>query len=217
MAVSDQLQTGVSTYAVQGRQGWLIDQHLSFGPYQSGKVKRGWTKAYDIPFILRFTGAKERLQFELAGQEGGTAEVFCLGKLRETDLTWFKEYFEINLRTKDLFSGTVVLNEHDSYTFVVENLNQNNHFREAAGYVHGPKMQLTMQSVSRLEGDKAWLGQQVPGFEFVHDGRVIGAVETLDNGRVWIRNNLPEDQRLLTAALSAALLLRSELEGKAEL
>lgn len=217
MAVSDQLESNATPYAVQGRQGWLINQHLSFGPYQSGKVKRSWTKAYSIPFILRFSGAKERLQFEISGEGSRTAEVFCLGKLRETDLIWFDEYFEVNLKTKDFFSGTVVLNENESYTFLVENLNQNNHFREAAGYVQGPGMRLTIRPVSRLAGDKAWLGEQVPGFEFVHEEKVIGAVETLNNGRVWIRDNISPDQQLLSAALAAALLLRSELEEKAEL
>lgn len=216
MAVSEQLQSQASAYEVKGRQGWLLKQQLSFGPYRTGTVKRGWTKGYDIPFILRFSGAGERLQFEISGQTGATAEVFCLGKLAETDLTWFSEYFDINLRAKDVFSGAIVLDERRNFTFVVENLNQNNHFREARGYLYGSDTRMQIQPVMKLQGDKAWLGRQAPGFEFIVEDRVIGAVETLNQGQVWINNRLQTDQQLLAAALSAALLLRSELEEAAE-
>lgn len=62
MMINDTLVNDAQVLPVEGRQGWMIKQQLSFGPYQSEEVKRGWTFSYDIPFLLRFQGAKEKLQ-----------------------------------------------------------------------------------------------------------------------------------------------------------
>ncbi len=178
----------------------MVKQRLSFGPYQTGSVKRGWTKGYNLPFILHFSGAKERLQFQISDEDGGAAEVFCLGKLTETDLSWFDEFFDINLRSKDIFSGTIVLDESRSFTFFIDNLNQNNHFREATGYLHGPDIRMHIRPVMKLQSDKTWLGQQAPGFEFSIEDHFVGAVETLNRGAVWMDNQLESDQQLLEEA-----------------
>ncbi|MDX1556812.1 MAG: hypothetical protein R3212_12350, partial [Xanthomonadales bacterium] len=53
--------SGIEPMNVKGRQGWQIKQVIRFGEFSAGPVKRGWTKGYDWPFVVRFTGAKEKL------------------------------------------------------------------------------------------------------------------------------------------------------------
>lgn len=211
MLVDQRLQGESMAYEVNGRNGWLINQHLSFGPYRSGKVDRGWTKGYDFPFIVRFTGAKEKLSFTLQDGQGNEASVFCLGKLREQDLMLFHQYFAINLKAKDAFTGSVVLNGDTAYDFYVTNLNQNNWFKEAKGWVQGENINLVIRPVEKLSNNKRMLDMQVPGFEFVLDNKVVGAVETLNRGKVWLHKDLQEDQKIVLASIASALLLRSEL------
>ena len=69
MAIDQQLHTSTAM-PVKGRQGWMVNQHLSFGEFTSGKVNRGWLKRYDIPFIVRFSGAKEKLAYDLTEAAG---------------------------------------------------------------------------------------------------------------------------------------------------
>ncbi|GJM34825.1 MAG: hypothetical protein DHS20C18_38260 [Saprospiraceae bacterium] len=209
--VDENLQADTALYNVKGRQGWLVNQHLSFGDYRTGKVDRSWTKGYDIPFIIRFSGAKEKLSFTLQDAVGDKADVFCLGKLREQDLLIFHKYFDINIKAKDAFTGSVAIGERNSFDFYVTNLNQNNWFREAEGWIKGEDLTISIQPIKHLEGGKRMLDMQAPGFSFVRDGKTLGAVEVLNQGRIWIKNDLPGEEKLLLAGVASALLLRSEL------
>jgi hypothetical protein len=47
------------------------------------------------------------------------------------------------------------------------------------------------------------------GFEYKAEGRSVGAVQIFNNGKVWIRNGLLEEQKLVLAALSTALMIRN--------
>lgn len=212
MAVDNELQSSTAM-SVKGRQGWMLNQHLSFGEFTTGKVKRGWLKSYDIPFIVRFSGAKEKLSYDLTDSGGNTAEVFCMGKLREQDLPLFNQLFEVNLNWQDAFSGTISLNEgRQHYDFLVTDLNQNNWFRPAEGFIRYRDGLIEIQPVDKLSNGKRALGMEALGFQFVYKGEVVGAVETLNNGRVWLKDGLAPDLRLILGSVSAALLLRSELE-----
>lgn len=218
MQVDEQLSAEAIVMPVKGRQGWLINQHLSFGPFMSSKVDRGWTKSYDIPFIIHFSGSKEKLSFSL-GREGLIADIFCLGKLREQDLPLFDRLFEVNIKTKDTFTGTVVIDGESPYNFFVSNLNRNNNFYDAEGQIvnesAGVKIQL--RSVRTLEGGQSSWAERALGFEFVRDGKVIGGVETLNQGKIWLHNSLTNHDQLVIASVAAALLLRSDLDPEVNL
>lgn len=61
-----------SVYKARGKNGWQINQVISFGEYKTGKIKRGWTFSYDIPFILSFKGAKEKMDFQQLDYKGNS-------------------------------------------------------------------------------------------------------------------------------------------------
>ncbi len=211
MLVDKSLQEESMVYEVSGRNGWLVNQTLSFGEYFTGKVNRSWTKGYDYPFIVRFTGAKEKLSYSIQDGQANAAEVFCLAKLREQDLRLFHEYFDVNLNTKDAFSGSVIVNKTEAYDFFLANLNQNNWFKDAGGYIQGVNERVEIRAVERLSNNQKSTGTQALGFEFVLKGKVIGAVETLNRGRIWMRQDLEASQKLVLAGVASALLLRSDL------
>lgn len=213
MQVDDDLSANAVMMPVKGRQGWQINQQLTFGPFTSSRVQRGWTKGYDIPFVIHFSGAKEKLSFSL-GREGLIADIMCLGKLREQDLPLFGKLFEINLKTTDAFTGTVFIDGYSPYNFYIANLNRNNNFYEVEGEIiqesKGEYMRL--RPVRRQAGDKATWGQRALGFEFIMDGQLVGGVETMNQGKIWLHRELSDHQQLVIASVAAALLLRSDLE-----
>lgn len=203
--------SGVEPMMVDGRQGWQVKQVIAFGEFRSGPVKRGWTRGYNYPFIVRFSAAKEKLSYETADAAGGRIEAFCMGRLSEQDFHKFHEYFEINLRTRDVFSCTLAGAGSASYDFYVEDLNQNRTSGEVSGSVRGAGIHAEIRPVWWLEsGKKSWDVRPL-GFEFVIDGVVAGAVETVNDGRVWLTADLPEAHRLVLSSVASALLLRSDL------
>lgn len=202
---------GVAPMSVQGRHGWQVKQVISFGEYQTGPVKRGWTKGYDYPFIIRFAKAREKLEFHTVDGSGRRARLFCAGKLSEQDLHKFQQYFDINLRTRDVFSCTVALGDAQTYDFFVHDLNQNSTSGTVIGNVRGPGLDLDIRPVWHLAtGKKSWDTRPL-GLEFVDGADAVGAVETINEGRVWLGGDLGEVDRLVLAGLASALLLRSDL------
>lgn len=49
------------------------------------------------------------------------------------------------------------------------------------------------------------------GLEFVEGHTVVGAVEFINNGRVWLDTELSAEHKLVLAGVASALLLRSDL------
>ena len=212
MRVDPELSRHSEAHTVSGRDGWRLEQRLSFGAYRAGPVSRGWTKGYDYPFIVRFTGAREKLRFAVDDSSGNTALVHCIGKLREADLRVFSDYFDIGVYTKDTFTGTISL-DAGSVDFFVNDLNvqQSTGYRPLEGTAFTGSRPISLRAVRQLESGQRWRGTEPIGAEFLRSGEVIGAVETVNEGRVWIRENLEAEDRLILASLASALLLRSGL------
>lgn len=213
MRVDPALASSATAYPVQGRGGWLLDQRLHFGEFSAGPVSRGWTKGYDYPFIIRFTGAREKLRFPVNDGMGNEAMVHCIGKLREQDLRIFRDYFDVNINTTDTFACTLEVNDSAAYDFYASNLNvqQNLGYKPMQGSVQGGAGPVELRSVWQLSSGQRSLDTEPLGVEFLRGGEVIGAVETVNEGRVWVRDDLDQESRLVIGAVAAALLLRSGL------
>ncbi len=213
ISVPTGLQNNSSIYTVRGLNGWKINQRIEFGAYRAGPVSRGWTRGYDYPFLVRFSGASEKFEFPLSDGWGNAAQVFCLGKLREQDLAAFRNYFEVNLHTRDVFTCSIVIQGGETHNFFAENLNvqQNTGYRPMEGNLQLADEVISLRSIWHLESGQRSLGTEPLGVEFNRNGRAVAAVETVNEGRVWIGNELNESDALVVAATAAALLLRSGL------
>lgn len=211
MQLDPGLRAVATPYPVAGREGWLVNQRIAFGEYTSGPVKRSWTWGYNIPFIVHFSGAKEQLGFAVRDGNGSATEIFCLGKLRERDLPVLNKAFEVNLMTRDVFTCSFVVDAVGTYDFYVTDLNQSTWDSPAGGELRAADFRAFIRPVSTLDTGQRSLGAQALGFEFVSDGIVVAAVETVNAGRVWLSDTLTPQDRLALASSAAALLLRSDL------
>ncbi len=72
---------------------------------------------------------------------------------------------------------------------------------------------ILIRGVTKAEGAPGGLGWANYGFEFVQDGQTIGAVSLLGKGRVWLRQSLDEDTRLVVASVATALMVRQSLKS----
>jgi hypothetical protein len=216
MYVAPTLKSDSENLSVKGRQGFQIGRSLSFGEYATSKVKQGWVKGYDIPFIVRFQGMKEKLSFQQFNASGQIAEVYSVGKFRSTELPFIKDYFNIILKEKNHFAGIVILNGGQNvWEFLLYNPDGELLKSAKAGFIQNNKEIIEVKGVTQLENGNNFSSKFL-GYEFVFHGNAIGAVETVNNGKVWFKNDLPDDLKLVLASLSSSLLLRTSLEEKME-
>lgn len=59
VSVPDQFKSASTKMDVKGLNGWMVNQKLSFGPYQTSSIKRGWD----------FTGSLQYTKFRMAPEE----------------------------------------------------------------------------------------------------------------------------------------------------
>lgn len=106
LAVPTQFSSQATKYPVKGLNGWMIKQRLSFGPYQTSAIKRGWDftasvqytkfrispeeallKVFDINTDKGTNYQRNRFQYTLA--EGGLeAEIYATEKFQEKQLVY---------------------------------------------------------------------------------------------------------------------------------
>lgn len=224
VAVTDDLKSAATLYPVKGRQGFQVGQVLSFGEYRTSKVHRGWTRSYSIPFVAQFSGAREKLSFEQFGPRGRSAQVAVVSRFRETELSPLRDYFSISVKNKNTFAGGIELSgSKESWEFVVHNVDGwgNSLKNNTLGFVRSKvdHLQIDIVGIRELEGaSKMITMMDVYGYEFRLDGKAIGAVSTVNNGKVWIRDNIHPELKLVLASVSTSLMLRnSMLQARDEL
>nr|WP_295928269.1 hypothetical protein [uncultured Dyadobacter sp.] len=220
IAVDNDLKNETTTYAVKGRQGSLIGQTLTFGGFKTNKVKRGWTFGYSIPFITTFNGASEKLSFTQFDDKGRFADVALISKFSETELSQLTTYFSITLQYKNYCAGSVKVDgTADGWDFIVHQVDgaiRNPKNNGTAGFIRQGQMRIEISGIRELEGSPALLTQnEVYGYEFRLDGKVVGAVSTINNGKIWFKNGLSEQLTLVLASVSSGLMLRNSVEDHA--
>ena len=199
---------------VKGRNGLQIGQVIRYGEYKTDKVRRGWTGSYDVPFILRFQGAKEKMSFTQFGPDGKLAQVACVSKFQSTELPIVQDFFGIPLEYQNFFAGNISIATMN-WDFIIHNPN-GDFLREkaSAGFVQNGSNRIDIQAIRGLKGQPDWMKKlTVFGHEFMINGKVVGAVSTVNRGKVWIDETLDANTRTVIAALATGLLLRTDVEG----
>ncbi len=203
----------IKALTVKGRNGLQIGQIIRFGEYKTDKVRRGWTGSYDVPFITRFSGAKEKLSFTQFGPEKAKAEVACVSRFRSVELPWINDFFQLPLVYKNYFAGHIAL-DHSNWAFILHNPNGDfARLRESAGYAQNGQRRIDITAIRGLKGQPDWMKRlTVFGHEFSINGKVVGAVSTVNRGEVWIDESLDTENKTIIAALSTGILLRRDVE-----
>lgn len=106
LSVPEAFQKQSTKYSVKGLNGWMINQKLSFGPYQTSSIKRGWDftssvqytkfrmspeeallKVFDVDTDKRNLNQRNKFQYTL--EEGNQlAEIYATEKFSEKQLVY---------------------------------------------------------------------------------------------------------------------------------
>lgn len=214
LVLSEPLQRDTEVMEASGRQGWQLNQVIRFGDYSTSPAHRGWMKRQTLGFIVKMERAEQKLSFVQYGPGGRAAEVYAASRLRSTELELLKGFLSYTPEYQNAFVGTVVpLSGGASWDFLIDDP-EGGTFRPMDGLAQTEDGRLRVQitPLRRIEGQAKWMPAiDNQGFEFRVDGRPVGAVSLLNEGRVWMHQDATPEVRQLMASLSSALMLRHSL------
>ena len=206
-------------YPVEGKNGCQVNQVLKFGPFETTTIDRSMTFSYHVPLLVDFSGGKESLAFSIFDKQKETGVSF-LGdsRMKDVHMSAAKGYFQVPIQQKDVFAGALIFSQPalKRYDFFLLNPNDKQRNAKCEGVVlKDGKEHLVIKGITKLQGSR--LPQtQVSGYEFYQGDKVVATVDILNKGAVWMDNSLEQDGRMLIAGLSAALLVRSNLQEAVE-
>lgn len=213
IVVPDEFAANASVYEVSGNN-IQIRQRIRYGGYTTSLVDRSLTTYSSTSVsVLSNTKAQQKLSFNQFTPDGQRAEIFAQNIYRSKQfdiLTGGIKKFAANYR--DAYVGTVKpASGGEVWEFAVRNLDDRS---ESADTDYGKAESDTgdviyINGVNKLQNDPL-PGEHTTtfGFMFRHKGRTIGAVSVKNNGKVWLRNDLTAEEKLVVSSLATALILR---------
>lgn len=147
VSVPDRFRQGATAMPVKGLQGWQVNQRLSFGNFQTSKIKRGWDfkssmqhtkfllrpeealmKVFDIDTDRKSTNQRNRFQYTL--EDGSLiTEIYAAEKFNEKLLVyksrnpWIGEVSKTNSYEYSFSAAIIPLNlpDREPWSFVLRN------------------------------------------------------------------------------------------------
>lgn len=212
---SGNLHDNTTVMDAKGRQGWQFNQVISFGDYKTSKITRGWTKGGTWSFVVKFQKAEQKLSFTQNTPFGKSAEVLAVGRFKNTELPLFKDFLSYSFRYENTFAGTVIPNDDESgnWDFVIHDPESGLPNDADCGIIMDNNGdEIIIRGVKKVQGQANWVQLDNYGFEFIRNGQSIGAVSTINNGRVWLKNDIDDNTKLVLASIASSLLVRHSMQ-----
>lgn len=218
--ISNDLSNQSIPLQVKGNGGMLINQKISFGEFYTTPVKRGLTSRtnYNLFGISR-EKAFQPVEFTLFSPGKLSADIVGSNHYNNNMFDLFKGIEQYADNFTNGFFGVIIPNDKRSpvWQVLIENDNSGTALKSETDDgvavdengnqidIYGTK---TLSNNNFLTDDNRTFG-----FELFRNGKSIGAVSVIGNGKVWIDKNLtPEDQ--LTVASLATILITKQNIGK---
>lgn len=216
--VSDNLKTNTSVMEVQGRQGFRFKREISYGAYKTAHLKEGILKsgAVPIPFV-NYDKPEQNYCFNQLGPDSSQTIVLATSKLSDSDNLLLTMLFPKRLKNENSFGGIIIPRNHmdNKWEFVIKNPDSSDPGDIDLGMAQDKNgNQILIKAIKKLEGRNIWGQFNNFGFEFIRNNLAIGAVSVLNKGRVWIKDTLDSDTKIILASLSTSLLARLNIEAE---
>lgn len=213
LVLSSDLKNECTTYEVKGKQGLLINQVISWGPYHTSKVKRGWTSYLDIPFTVHFQKAKQKFEYVQYLPDGRQCNVMAMSTYKNAELSLLRDFFSLSLDYENTFAGVIVPKraEEEYWDFIIHNPGGEDIKNLAGHAISESRESIKIKGVRKIEGHPGIPQLENFGFEFSYEGKTIAAVSVINNGRVYLGNDIPDHVKPVTASLISAFLLRQDI------
>lgn len=213
MAVESSFKQQAEELPVAGRKVLKPNGDFTIGDYKVANVHRGWRRGSGFN-ILGYDNVKASQKYEFSLQDakgGGEWYVFGASRLHEKNL---KSNNGITIQlapNREYYSSYFTSPESGQWQLVTVDPGHYFARKEFEGQVTNGRMLYQVKPVYKFEG-KALPPGDILGYEFRDGNEVVGAVQVVNNGKVWIRPDLPQDTRMVLASAAASLLLYDKLK-----
>lgn len=213
MAVPPDLPASASAMPVEGKKTFSFDESFHFGTYRVEEVRRGWTRTTAWRFIGFESGkSKQTYEFILraAGNESWTAH--CATGVRWKEME-FENFLDTGgsltwpFKSKTVFACTFEKQGKSWKLAMGQELNDS----VLNGILTDGSTVVTVEGIRALAGSSIPLGEP-SGFLFRGPEGLLGAVEVINSGTVWIAGEASPEARSALACASSSLLLYRALK-----
>jgi hypothetical protein len=192
---------------VSGRQGMRPGTRLRFGTFEAHPVTRSWTRGRERGRTAAATEQERTQTYRFTLREGGAELWFvaCRASLRTVRI----DVRSIQVHPSDESALYCNLQSAGERQTAWELELAERHGRPLAGTLALGPTRLDIVGTDRVAG--ALPMRQTTGYEIRDAGDVLGAVEVINSGAIWLRGDLEPGRRQLLAAAAAALVLLEDL------
>lgn len=218
--ISNDLYNQSSPLQVKGNGGMLINQKISFGGFYTTPVKRGISSRTEYSlFGISREKAYQPVEFTLFAPGSLSADIVGSNNYNNNIFDLFKGIEKYADNFTNGFFGVIIPNDKKSpvWQVLIENDNSGMALKSETDdgvAVDENGNQIDIYGTKTLSNNNFLTNDtRTFGFELLRNGKSIGAVSVIGNGKVWIDKNLtPEDQ--LTVASLATILITKQNLGK---
>jgi hypothetical protein len=215
MACPPELSASAIEMPVTGRQGFGLSKSFRFGPYDVSDVHRGWrvTTTWSI-FGYGSSKSEQPFEFKLRTHDNVDWQAHCATGVRwkEMELNNFMDtggVLEWGLSSHALFTCEFSPPEKKRpWKMVMKQETQN---LVLDGLLSDGATRISIKGTRELEGG-AWPLTEATGYLFYSNQDLVGAVDVVNQGAVWIEKELSDNTRRAAAAAASALLLHKDLK-----
>lgn len=208
MALPRDFPAAIAPMDLAGFRGF--GRTLRFGTYEAVNISRGWRTSSSLRLdVFGWSKSVRKSSFELVNTSSGIrTSVKCANNARWQDIKAHVLGGQLEWQfAGDVVYITVLERGAARWEMVME--------QDPSGFVlsgrlsNGNKV-FDVTGVRKLEGT-TWDYMEASGYLFTMAGTYAGAVETLNNGRIWLEPGLDEEVKDVLSASAISLLLYQDL------
>ncbi|PTX22620.1 hypothetical protein C8N40_101446 [Pontibacter mucosus] len=211
MAVEPTFKEQAQELPVEGRKTFKPNGSFAIGNYTVGNVHRGWRNSGGFNlFGYENVKSKQQHEFSLRSAQGTEWYVFGASRLHEKNL---KSNNGISIRLSpnlEYYASYFTSPESGQWHLLTADPGHYQDRQRFEGELSNGSTIYAVVPVYKFEGKSMPLPDMV-GYEFKAGDQVLGAVQVLNNGKVWLQPDLSDDTRMVLASAMASLLLYEKL------
>ncbi len=217
IAVSENLMTNTTVMDVKGNAGLLINQKISFGDFHTSPIKRGWTNRTELSVLgIMHSKAQQPIEFTQFSENNLTADVVGASNYNSNMFDLFKGLEQYINSFDNSFYGVIMpKGKTPVWKVLVQNNNRNSAVKSETD--NGIAMDDVGNKI-QIKGTKTLSKKQFLtddtktfGFELIREGEAIAAVSVVGNGKVWMKNTLTPEDKLIAASIASILIAKKDV------
>lgn len=210
--LSDDLRKNTSCFGVKWKYHFPFKNSITYGGYNTSAFTKGWSKESGVNLGIDVSHASQKFSFTQDAPGGISGNVDVVNKCSSIRKDFLNGFLQLPLKKDvNLCAGTIAIkNNGNEWRFYVDfSRNDNDLFTgEASDRSHN---EIEIREARNFMDSST--GLLTVGFELRNNDKVISTVQTIDKpGKVWIRNDISPEMKLVAASIMTALLVGDDLE-----